>query len=244
MLWPVYSHHKFGHRWEGSPPPHVSYMVCAIPRSGSSLLCDLLAGTELAGAPTEYFDPNQMGAFAREWGVTGTDGYLRELLARKTSPNGVFGLKALIHQLDDVLGARDLDDVFPDLQLVYVRRRDHVRQAVSWVRATQTGQWASDLPVLRPGMRFDVAEIEALIRRIEREEQRWEELFERRGSRPLRFEYEQLAADPEAAVRQVLALIGIEPGPDFELPAPTIVRQADGLNDEWVRRYRQRGAPR
>jgi LPS sulfotransferase NodH len=241
----VYSHHKFGHRWEGSPAPHVSYMVCAVPRSGSSLLCDLLAGTELAGAPTEYFDSNQMAAFAREWGAEGTDRYLQALLSRKTSPNGVFGLKALIHQLDDVLGERDLDAVFPDLRLVYVRRRDHVRQAVSWVRATQTGQWASDLPVLRTRpLRFDAAEIETLMRRIEREEQRWEELFERRGTRPLRFEYEQLAADPGPAVHEVLELIGVEPDPAFELPAPTIVRQADDLNEEWVRRYRDSMASR
>ena len=241
----MYSHHKFGHQWEGSPAPHVSYMVCAVPRCGSSLLCDLLAGTGLAGAPTEYFDSNQMQAFAREWGAEGTDRYLRELLSRKTSPNGVFGLKALIHQLDDVLGERELDAVFPDLQLVYVRRRDHIRQAVSWVRATQTGQWASDLPVLRTQPpRFDPAEIGTLIRRIDREEERWEELFERRGRRPLRFEYEQLAADPHPAVRQVLELIGVEPGPGFEMPAPTILRQADGLNEEWVRRYRQSAGSR
>ena len=69
----MYSHHKFGHEWQGSPAPHVSYMVCALPRSGSSLLCDVLARTELAGAPTEYFDLEQMRAFAREWRVSGTE---------------------------------------------------------------------------------------------------------------------------------------------------------------------------
>ena len=235
----MYSHHKFGHQWDHSPAPHVSYLVCALPRSGSSLLCDVLAGTELAGAPTEYFDRNQMEAFAREWEVSGTDRYLEELFARKTSPNGVFGLKAFIHQIEDVLGDRDLDAVFPDLRLVYVRRRDHVRQAVSWARASQTGQWASDLPVLRDGpASYDAQEIGELVARIESEEDRWEDLFARRGREPLRIDYEQLAPDPASAVRRVFDLVGIEAPPGFEPPAPTLRRQADELSEAWVRRYR------
>src|SRR4051812_29575810 len=35
--------------------PTASYLICATPRSGSTLLCDLLARTGVAGAPEEYF---------------------------------------------------------------------------------------------------------------------------------------------------------------------------------------------
>jgi LPS sulfotransferase NodH len=233
----VYSHHKFGHRFEDSPPPHTSYIVCSLPRSGSSLLCDVLAGTELAGAPTEYFDGKQMEAFEREWGVTGIEEYLAALRDRKTSPNGVFGLKAHLHQLRDALGERDLDGEFPGLRLVYIRRRDHVRQGVSWARAIQTGQWASDHPAGVAQPRFDGGEIAGLIERIEREEQQWEELFEARGEEPLRFDYEELAPAPNEAVRRVFEFIGVEVPAGFEAPAPTIARQADALSEEWVRRY-------
>ena len=37
-------------------PPLRSYLVCATPRSGSTLLCHLLAQTGLAGQPEEYFE--------------------------------------------------------------------------------------------------------------------------------------------------------------------------------------------
>ena len=37
-------------------PPLRSYLVCATPRSGSTLLCHLLAQTGLAGRPEEYFE--------------------------------------------------------------------------------------------------------------------------------------------------------------------------------------------
>src|SRR3954471_5468141 len=36
--------------------PVLSYLVCATPRSGSTLLCHLLDQTELAGHPEEYFE--------------------------------------------------------------------------------------------------------------------------------------------------------------------------------------------
>ncbi|HEY8581858.1 MAG TPA: Stf0 family sulfotransferase [Capillimicrobium sp.] len=36
--------------------PQRSYLVCATPRSGSTLLCHLLDGTGLAGHPAEYFE--------------------------------------------------------------------------------------------------------------------------------------------------------------------------------------------
>src|SRR3954464_9749883 len=37
-------------------PPTLSYLVCATPRSGSTLLCHLLDRTGLAGHPEEYFE--------------------------------------------------------------------------------------------------------------------------------------------------------------------------------------------
>jgi LPS sulfotransferase NodH len=37
-------------------PPTLSYLVCATPRSGSTLLCHLLDQTGLAGHPEEYFE--------------------------------------------------------------------------------------------------------------------------------------------------------------------------------------------
>jgi LPS sulfotransferase NodH len=36
--------------------PHTSYLVCATPRSGSTLYCEALAATGVAGRPAEYFE--------------------------------------------------------------------------------------------------------------------------------------------------------------------------------------------
>jgi LPS sulfotransferase NodH len=39
-----------------SPPPAESFFVCATPRSGSTLFCEALSATGVAGRPAEYFE--------------------------------------------------------------------------------------------------------------------------------------------------------------------------------------------
>jgi trehalose 2-sulfotransferase len=102
-----------------------SYLVCATPRSGSTLMCEMLAGTGVAGRPQEYFEalratgrPRQ----PREY-FAGVDDpsvlellpanappapegepfeeRLRAVLREGTTPNGVFGAKLMWgHQAD------------------------------------------------------------------------------------------------------------------------------------------------
>jgi LPS sulfotransferase NodH len=46
-------------------PAHTSYLICSTPRTGSSLLCDALAGTGVAGRPEEYFQFRARTGFPR-----------------------------------------------------------------------------------------------------------------------------------------------------------------------------------
>jgi LPS sulfotransferase NodH len=53
----------FGERAIG---PDRCYLVCATPRSGSTLLCHLLDGTGVAGHPAEYFEALQHSGLPRQ----------------------------------------------------------------------------------------------------------------------------------------------------------------------------------
>jgi trehalose 2-sulfotransferase len=238
------AHHKFDHVFEGAPDPHRSYFICAVPRSGSSLLCDVLAQTELAGAPTEFFDPNQMTAFRRIWGLETFDQYLEALHARKTSPNGVFGCKVLLGQMLQAFGRDDPRDAFPDLRFVYVTRRDQLRQAVSFARATQTEEWASDHPSRGVSPVFDRDQIDAMLTWIENDEAAWERWFAERGISPLRVEYEQMVDSVEQTVLGVLRFLEVRLPEDFTVGPPTIERQSDELSEQWVARYSSGGSGR
>ena len=218
--------------------PRASYMVCSIPRSGSSLLCELLAGTGLAGAPAEFFHPDKMAALRRRWQVESLDDYLRELTARKTSPNGVFGIKAHWGQYQPLFGESDPRSVLPTARLILITRRDRLRQAVSWVRALQTLKWAAeDSPRVERAAMFDGDHITRKLGRIGREEEAWEALFDRHGIVPHRVVYEDFVETREETVRAVLDALGVDAPADLRLPAPALDRQADELSEEWVERY-------
>src|SRR5580658_8264436 len=44
----------------------ISYLVCATQRSGSTLLCELLRATDVAGVPDEYFERLRATGLARQ----------------------------------------------------------------------------------------------------------------------------------------------------------------------------------
>jgi LPS sulfotransferase NodH len=227
---------RFEFEFDAGVEPTVSYVICSLPRSGSSLLCEMLANTLRAGMPAEYFRPDRVSMLMRRWCVETFDDYLHALLERKTSPNGVFGMKMHWGQFE-AIEDRDFATLFPNLRFLEIRREDRLRQAVSLVRAHQTGWWASDMPprAQRPAV-FDRDEIARRVTQIERQETAWSEVFERYGIVPRRLTYEELAATPEGTARTALEFLGVElpPGFDFEL---RMERLADELSEQWVERY-------
>ncbi len=240
----MYTHHRFDHEYPPGTDLQVAYLICAIPRSGSSYLAELLFQTGLAGAPTEYFDATQAAQFAATWGVTGpdgvdgVDGYLNELRRRKTGPNGVLGLKAHHHQLDAVSGLGHLRRVFPDLRPVAIRRRDRISQAVSYSIAVQTGQWAST-HATGPPPRYSHRHILRHLRLIEAEEHAWEESFATFGDAPFTVDYEDLVADPGSVIVAVLDWLGLDPTA-ASADLPTLTKQGGERNQEWADRFRRR----
>lgn len=224
--------------FEPAGRPRACYLICSIPRSGSTLLCALLTRTGVAGAPNEFFHPDYMRMLKQRWNVETTDDYRRELLERKTSPNGVFGVKAHWGQYVPAFGEVDPRDLFPDLRVVFMTRRDRLRQAVSWVRALQTLQWSSrdrereDRPAT-----FDAEDITRKLGRVEREEEMWSALFDRYAIDAHKVVYEDLVGETQRVLGGLLDFIGVEPDPDRRLEAPTPRRQGDELSEQWVERY-------
>jgi LPS sulfotransferase NodH len=225
-------------KFDDGGDPRRSYLICSIPRSGSTLLCGLLTGTGVAGAPDEFFNPAYMRVRMQRWGVETTDEFVTQLLARKTGPNGVFGVKAHWSQYKRAFGGADPRQIFPGLRLIYIYRRDRLRQAVSWARAKQTSRFRSDqrVPTERQAT-FNAEDITHVLNRIERLDELWAGLFDRLGVAPHAVVYEDLVADRDGALRKVLGHIGIEPPVGLRVRTPVLERQADALTEEWVERY-------
>ena len=214
--------------------PRASYMVCSIPRSGSSLLCELLASTGVAGAPAEFFHPDKMAALQQRWEADELDDYLRELLARKTSPNGVFGTKAHWGQYNPLFGDSDPREVLPD-------PGSCSSPAATGCARRSPGCGPCRRSVGQPGRpaggaagRLRPRAHHPKLRRIEREEEVWEALFDRYGIVPHRVVYEDFVEAQEETVRGVLEVVGVDAPADLHLPPPVqIARPTSSRTSGW-----------
>ncbi|HEX7161028.1 MAG TPA: Stf0 family sulfotransferase [Trebonia sp.] len=86
-----------------------SYLICATPRTGSSLLCGLLDSTGVAGHPESWFRRQDEREFAVGWGIADpSDGtfsyadYFRAAAAAGSTPNGVFAARIMWRTMDEV----------------------------------------------------------------------------------------------------------------------------------------------
>ena len=237
----------------------ASYLVCATPRSGSTLLCGLLASSGAAGHPASYFDPRGMQEHADRWGIDRPshgridDVYVRAALNAGRTPNGVFGGRVMAETLptliDDLAAASqssvtDLDLLAAQLgrlRFVHLRRGDVVAQAVSWARSLQTHFWHPG-EAIAPGAQdphYDEQLISELVARIETLEAGWARWFAGQGIVPYEVTYEELAADPPGTASKVLNWLGLQAQPGCQL-ATTHQRQADHVNAEWIHAYKSR----
>ena len=115
-------------------------------------------------------------------------------------------------RLDVQRGARR---VFPDLRIIFVRRRDKVAQAVSLWKAIQTQQWRNEVrrrtSEPRPGRVRLPGASSHLVDELHRWDARWEDWFHATGREPIRVIYEEFVGARAATVGRVLDALGIDP---------------------------------
>ena len=180
-------------------------------------------------------------------------GFAERLLQEGTTANGVFGSKIMRDQLDDVvkqfaglLGLGEvpppqvLAAVFPNLQYIWLTRRDKVRQGISYYRAMETKVWRSaDVSKgaqAEPSFNFEA--IQSLVQLCTWEDQTWQDYFREHAIQPCKVVYEDLLESPAAAARRVLSCLAVQaPHPMFPEGAWRHQRQSDATSQEWRERY-------
>lgn len=230
---------------------HTSYIICATPRSGSTLLCEALMNTGLAGRPWEYFFDGNEPTWYAEWQVTTYQDYVARAVRQGTTPNGVSGVKLMIGYLGQFVAklratprfagrtlavSALLSEVFPNLHYIWITRRHKVRQAVSWEKAVQTGAWAHGMAAAR-APEYDFAAIDRRASEIAVQEAGWQEFFDDHAITPLSVVYEDLEARYAETSEQLLDALGIAHPVPLVLGERVLRKQADEGSGAWVRRY-------
>ncbi len=241
----------------------AGYLLCASPRSGSTLTCDLLAATGVAGAPNSFFRAASMADFCAEWNAPQTTittfdlDYLATAHRHGTAGTGCFGMRSMWGNMADMLDR--LHQLFPDaatdvdvltrafgpLHFIHLTRRDKLAGAVSLAMAAKTGLWhrnadGTERERLAPAGApvYDAALIARELAELVNEAKEWDRWFDAQNITPLRLTYEDVAADPQAELARMLSFLGKDPAL-ARFVKPATQRLATTLNEDWAARFRK-----
>jgi LPS sulfotransferase NodH len=221
---------------ERSDRANRGYAICTSGRSGSNLLCQYLASTGLLGRPLEYFN----GAGRRLLGYPDyPDDPAQQIdwiLTGGATPNGIYGVKIFPAQFDQVEKSISWTRLLPNLTFVVLKRRDVLGQAISAVRAAQTNQWRSGMPA-QGAASYDGAQIYERLCGVVRDYTRWDIYFARRCIVPTVIVYEDMLADPQAAVDRVAMAFGLRGEARVKGGRVDLRIQRDAMTEEWRARF-------
>ncbi len=222
--------------------PQYFYMIASTPRSGGTYLAQTLWRTGVMGAPHEYF--GFYGTFLRlvaRLKPHSLQHYLDDLMPRRTSANGVFGVKVHFDHLQFMVLSGILTQL-KQLRVISLERDDHLAQAVSHARALQTGQWNSleNPQSIEPVYNSEL--IRWSLNHLDNQKRGWRQFFEQHKISPLYLKYDDFVADPTAVTADVVTRLQMPTTPESPVSLPDISRQSDSLNLDWAERFKRESA--
>jgi trehalose 2-sulfotransferase len=233
--------------------PVVCYLIASVQRSGTHLLCSILRSTGIAGSPGEYFLSKPGETWEKRWRATSRAAYLEQVLRQNTGANRVFGAVVMWSYFERMLellreipayknhsGAELLAAVFSEPKYIWMRRRNHVEQAISWTIACQTGAWtqkAEEKSQLRTTPKFDFKVIDEWCNRIAAHDEGWANYFRENRIEPLVLFYEDVVTSHRAAAGRVLEFLEVPFPQNLAIPPPAIEKQANQISEEWAEAY-------
>ncbi len=206
-----------------------------------------------------------MRDWAAEWGlpdaqtVSKSDfdrAYLDAALCAGKAGTGLFALRLQYDYLN--LLSETLDRLYPGLPsdthrfeqafgpgvYLHLTRADKVAQAVSLVKAEQSGLWhlnADGTDFERLGAprepAYDFQSIHREVAALERADRAWVAWFDGHRISPVRLSYETLAAHPAETVIDICRTLGTEP-PETGTIKPHLAKLSDAVSLEWINRYK------
>lgn len=212
-------------KWPRCAPGSPSYFIFAIPRSGSTFFGDILGKTNKLGYPMEHLLIEQLPVFFNtdltfnEW--------IRALTYYSSTPNGFSGTKIISHLFLLILKyyrdnkpelMENLLNFFREYPIIYLKRMNKVRQAVSLLKANKSSVWhvRDNKKILSQehdeNLTAGPTEIENTMLWLHLQEQSLEEFFRLTGCECRTYFYEDFADESvqQNIFREVIELLKID----------------------------------
>ncbi len=239
--------------------PVKSYRIWTSPRTGHTLLAQLLEDTGIAGKPGEHLTMHEEELLIEKFPGNTFHEVVQKIWDAGTDRNGIFSCKfdghawhynAVKKQLKALKGApvTHNDEVFwshlfPSCKNIFLTRRNKIKQAVSWWKAIQDNTWHLQNGDKRKHQeafyqdKYDFNALLHLLKETNLREASIEAYFNQYNIRPLTLVYEDYIQDISGTLLTILRYLDLEI-PDI-IPDPAYQKTADGHSEKWVKKLRE-----
>ncbi len=216
--------------------PKGMFFLLSTPRSGSTVICDLLYKSGFCLAH-EYFQPYEyLPILASRWdclqeGILDKEKYTNQLIRFRTLKSGWLGINLHGHHLPIFC---EFKKYFPRSKRIFVRirRRDIIAQAVSYEIASQTGRWSSEFHTeVTPEYSFD--KIKNKINSIEHQNLITDIFLSLLNENVIELFYEDFIMNPSLALSSIIP----EEFHKKVIIEPTLKKQSSKFNKVWIDRF-------
>ncbi len=217
-------------------PRRKGLIILSMPRSGSSWLASLTNASGTMGTADEWLD---FGHLTPPKGPKGRPLLNAKTLQSASTENGHFALKIFPRQLLQVIDEYEFDFIRRalrehDTKLVFWERTDRKAQAVSLVRAMQTGRWHTGQPAAKTP-KYNFGALAQAYFHICRGYEFWRTYLALQGFPFQSFTYEDLQHNPAPYLESVASHFGA-PVPMPESPHKI---QRDPTTQAWLARFEE-----
>ena len=221
-----------------STAPRSELMIATLPRAGSTFFCIELWKTGLLGAPLEYANFGCAKVMRKRLSnYQDVTKYWEKVKELRTGPNGIFSYKMFMHMyLEHGRKNPEMLKQFVPNKVVYLTRRDKVAQAVSYSKAIMSNCWFAGVSFDKQP-EYDLAHVRMSERRIRKQENFWERVFELTQTSVFRVVYEDFLAMPDLIKAQICEWVGESLDESRFLDIPNLEKQSDESSATWAERY-------
>lgn len=225
------------------PNYRKAYIIGITPRSGSTLLCDLLVSTGVAGNPKEYFNSDYMN-LPKYNQMPSLDRYVSTIINETKTENGVFGIKISFGQARPLIEKKLLKQLVPDAKVVNLFRRNIVRQATSLHIAAKTNYFHTGdnnerRDKLLSTLEFDADALFGRVKAIYQEEKGWFDYLDSSAISYMKLFYEDNIRDVDQTISSILTYIGLDASDlgKKALAESKFKKISTGMNDVLYEKY-------
>jgi len=212
-------------------------VIASTGRCGSHMLGHALHKTGCFGFPLEYTNKANLAEWKRRLKKDDFHDAMEEIQRRRTSPNGVFGIKIHYPHIKQFGGFDGLMKAFPNAYYVLLSRKNVLRQAVSLSIAGQSGVWISGQKPTGRKPVYDFDDIDRCLRETIINNASWRYVLAAGGCHYIEMDFDHVRNDISGAVKDIADFMGVEIT-QGRVPEEQVTKnQSESINEEWARKF-------